>query len=262
MHFLEFGYFQIFLLFILGPVNNLMYVTGYFMTSKKNMMQKEEVGVAIVGAPGVGKSTCFRELKRRFEVKSSSSLDLEPGTAILNIDDQIYRVTDAGSDFCTDTTVQAGIIHCNQVFIILHSLNDGDTFMEMVRIKGIIEDTKVGPCRVLVVGNKLDKRKRKSDSVTADCIITIDWGLKYVEIAAKFGLDIDKVVDMLNEEGRKREKSGSVGFIETPVRRRRSLVFPCYEIYTGRKSRRLSLPRLTVSKLLQRCTSRAVTEVN
>lgn len=225
-------------------------------------MQEEEVGVAIVGAPGVGKSTCFRELKRRFEVRSST-LELEPGTAVLNIDDQIYRVTDAGSDFCTDTTVQAGIIHGNQVFIILHSLNDEDTFKEMVRIKGIIEDTKVGPCRVLVVGNKLDKRKRKSDSVTADCIITIDWGLKYAEIAAKFGLNIDEVVDILNEgEGKKRDKNGSVGFIETPVRRRRSLVFPCYEICRGMKSRRLSLPRLTVSKFIQRCTSRVVTTVS
>lgn len=222
------------------------------------------VPVAVVGAPGVGKSTFIKQMQRLFEPEKAGFTN-DSGDKVFSLNGQLYRSTDTGLDFCLDRGEQLQIIHSHHMFLIFYAIDNQDSFKEMVRLKTIIQETKTGPAKIIIVGNMLDQQKAMADSVTADCIVTIDWGLQHIEISAKSGENMEKIADLFDEEENNTDNIKPLPK-KTSRKRRNTIQLPCYGDITlldlNIKERKHSLRKNSFSKFFQRCTNRILTAVN
>jgi len=156
--------------------------------------------IAVIGASGVGKSTCVNQLKRlytRHMTLKRASTFMDYPVHELCINGQVYSCMDTGADFCKDRDAQQAVIHSHQIFILMYAIDVPDSFNLMESMKCLIQETMQPSCKIIIVGNKLDQNSKSDASVTADCIITIDWELPHVEVSAKYGLNIPNIIDKI-----------------------------------------------------------------
>jgi len=221
------------------------------------------IPVAVIGAPGVGKTTCIEEIVSFYSLDKNDA-----GQGIFTLNEQSYRATDTDDDFGEDRATQLQVIHSHNIFIMVYAIDDENSFKEMDRLKSIIEDTKGAPTKFIVIGNKVDLRQNMNDSVVADCIVSIEWGIHYVEMSATEGTNIGRFEEMFLENFKStltcRRKPSQIKLQRQTAKRRNTIQIPCYGDFqiASLSSRRSSIRRSSLTKFLQRCSTRLMAVVN
>ncbi|XP_052807617.1 ras-related and estrogen-regulated growth inhibitor-like isoform X2 [Mya arenaria] len=107
-------------------------------------------------------------------------------------------------------------------FLFVYSINDRNSFEQVVNFKRHVETSKLKPVCGLLVGNKSDLLHDRQVSENEAAELADDIGCRFYEVSAADWTQVDKIVDLFHDAVRENRKSR--GLRDLRVRRPSSTV--------------------------------------
>ncbi|XP_077996734.1 GTP-binding protein Rhes-like [Glandiceps talaboti] len=164
-------------------------------TPRDSLKFKGSKRLVMMGAAGVGKSSIIS----RFLYGKVSEQHKETVEEIHAQDFNIsghrvhFEVLDTSGSF-SFPAMQKIYIETADVFVLVYSVTDKDSFEEVVRLKDLILDgDKKNESTIIVVGNKSDLEDDRQVNYAFADLLAGDWDLKYIETSAKTNSNIEQL---------------------------------------------------------------------
>ncbi|XP_077996737.1 ras-related protein Rap-2b-like [Glandiceps talaboti] len=160
--------------------------------SEDNQKMKISKRLIVMGATGVGKSSIIsRFLYGKFSEQHRETVE-EMHAQDFNISGHSLHleVLDTSGSF-SFPAMQKIYIETGDVFVLVYSVTDKDSFEEVVRLKNLILDgRKNKESTIIVVGNKSDLEDDRQVNYAFADLLAVDWDLQYIETSAKTNSNI------------------------------------------------------------------------
>lgn len=159
--------------------------------------------IVVLGSSEVGKTTIVRQFLYRSFVKEHAStfsdlyrIQLDPNVTIEILDTGDYVVPN----------LRKMMIKTGHAFLLVYAMDNKESFDTVSSLREEIIAVHGEHVPIVVIGNKADT-ERKIHPVVTDCVVTIDWECKHVEVSAKEHVDIKKIfVDLLQKLAHNHER--------------------------------------------------------
>ncbi|XP_077996736.1 ras-related protein Rap-2b-like [Glandiceps talaboti] len=166
--------------------------------SEDNQKMKISKRLIVMGATGVGKSSIIsRFLYGKFSEKHRETVE-EMHAQDFNISGHRLHleVLDTSGSF-SFPAMQKIYIETGDVFVLVYSVTDKDSFEEIVRLRNLILDGKKNESTIIVVGNKSDLEDDRQVHYAFADLLAVDWDLQYIETSAKTNSNIEDLFEQI-----------------------------------------------------------------
>ena len=156
-------------------------------------LEHDSTNIVIVGKQGTGKSLLLQKLGKvnppgypKVIRRTNNRLEFK------NANDRIV-VSELSIPNPFDPVCLYNIIKAD-AFVLVYTVDDAESFDFVEYVKDFIKKHKGEGSTILVVGNKSDVFERKMLFEIADCIVTIDWEVDYLETSAVTGANVMEIL--------------------------------------------------------------------
>ncbi|XP_077996738.1 ras-related protein Rap-2b-like [Glandiceps talaboti] len=160
---------------------------------------KESKRLVVMGATGVGKSSIIsRFLYGKFSEQHKETVE-EMHAQDFNISGHRLHleVLDTSGSF-SFPAMQKIYIETGDVFVLVYSVTNKDSFEEIVRLRNLILDgDKKNESTIIVVGNKSDLEDDRQVNYAFADLLAGDWDLQYIETSAKTNSNIEDLFEQI-----------------------------------------------------------------
>ncbi|XP_046355066.1 ras-related protein Rap-2a-like [Haliotis rufescens] len=172
------------------------------LSPSKSTSERESVlSVVVMGPPGVGKTTLAEQFMYGRLRSDPERAGLHLHQEDFQLEDQCLKleVLDVSGAELGSSTKQRVMLQ-GDAFILVYSLQDKHSFKIVKDIRDeILALNKSRNVPIVIVGNKLDlkKRKRHVHRALIEAVVKSNWGHIYLEVSAKVYEDVCDVFKMV-----------------------------------------------------------------
>ena len=155
--------------------------------------------VLVMGAARVGKTAIISQfLYDKFESEYQATVEeMYRGNFDVGNTKLCLNIEDTSGTFAYDFPAMVEVsLFAADVVLLVFSVEDCDSFEQVVLLKEKVRKSRGPAMPVVVVGNKIDL-ERKVDKAETEALVMCDWENGYVECSAKVKKDVEKVFQEL-----------------------------------------------------------------
>ena len=156
-------------------------------------IEPDSTNIVVIGKQGTGKSLLLDKLGKvslpdypKGINRTNSSLELKKAKNRIVISE--LNVPYPLDPICLYNIVKA------DAFVLVYAVDDAESFEFVEDVKDFIKKHKGEGATTVVVGNKSDVLQRKVLFEIADCTVSIEWELKYLETSAVTGANVAEIL--------------------------------------------------------------------
>ena len=147
----------------------------------------------ILGKEGAGKTTIFKQFHRYFKTNYPDDTKKDMNRLMIKNDNINAVVADVNLPM-TLNQICLFSVSKGDAFVLVYAVDDNDSFEYVEAIKDYLMDRKAERFPIIIIGNKNDLSERAMQFEVVDCLVSIEWEMKYLELSA---LDDNIVVKIL-----------------------------------------------------------------